>query len=282
MPNLTQIPPQNNSYIKIPRAEILSLVGLTAEAAQKFAEEESHEFQRLKLSRQFGQEAYDLLKAGQKVAIVKIGSSQFPIEPAKTYAEFVQKAISRISEITPTPPSDEVKEMLSGFAEKALQDSLKDFNVAVACFNFVANNNLIANTDLIAKLKAAATGDQEKYRLAKALDQLLPEIPIQSPIPPPLPQVPDINPAPEVKTPRFPFATFKKTKPEETIPQVSPQNSTVQTNGSATLQPPIISEINKLVNQVEQTVQPLNSQDPNLRPVPPRAEPIIHLAQDLP
>ena len=89
MPNLTQIPPQNNSYIKIPRAEILSLVGLTAEAAQKFAEEESHEFQRLKLSRQFGQEAYDLLKAGQKVAIVKIGSSQFPIETAKTYAEFV-------------------------------------------------------------------------------------------------------------------------------------------------------------------------------------------------
>lgn len=268
-----ETPVQTQPEIKIPRDEILNLVGIPREVAQRLAEEESHEAQRLKLSKQYGQDVYDQLKERQRVEIVKIGSGQFQIQPVETLAEFVEQAIAASNELTPTPPQDEIEEMLTGVAQKALSDNPKEFDVAVACFNYIGDGNLQENANLIDKLKAAASTDYEKYELAKALDQVIPK-PLPQAQPQPEQTSPNIQPVNE--GPRFPFAAFRKIRQENTAS--SQQDLSGEPAGQPALQTQIVGEATPTLNgQDQDSPQPV-SNEPNLKLVPPRAEPILHRA----
>lgn len=271
-----ETPVQTRPDIKIPREEILNLVGIPREVAQRLAQEESHDAQRLKLSRQYGQDVYEQLKQRQRVEIVKIGSGQFPIQPVETPAEFVEQATTTSREIKPTPPQDEIKEMLSGVAEKALLNEPKELDVAVACLNYVADDNLQGNANLIDKLKAAASTDHEKYELAKALDLVIPiaQVQAQSQIEQASPSIQSAN-----KDSRFPFASFRKTRPDTTKTQ---QDLSGEPASEAVPQTQIVDAAAPSLNGQSQDLQQPVANEPKLRPVPPRAEPVLHLAQNLP
>jgi len=255
--------------IPIPREDILKLVNLSAETAQKLAHEESQNTIRLRTSYESGQTIYDQIKNGQEVGVVTIGSGQFPITAQEKPADFVKVCIQRVGEVKPQPPADEVKKLLEGFGDKALTDSPKEFQAATTAYNYLANGNLKSNEELLKKLTTAAQTDQEKYFLARALEEVIsPEEPTKTPpqdatdqlysqLQPQAQsqeQVPGST-QPEIKKPYLPFANYK--------PQQVSQNDINQTyppasNGHASTPP---------------------ANEPNLRPVPPR--PQIQLAQDI-
>ncbi len=172
---ITPINTQPQNDLEIPRGDILKLVGLTAESAQKFAQEESHNLLRLRISEQNGEKLYDQIKSGQEVTIVAIGSGQFPIPAAETPKALVENTLRQVMEIKPPPPNDEIKELLRGIAQKALIDSPKELEVAVDCHNYIADGNLASEPETISILTSAAATDHEKYELAKALEKVIPQ-----------------------------------------------------------------------------------------------------------
>ena len=273
--------PQPADDVTLPREDILKLVGLSQETAEKLAREESQNMVRIRVSFESGQAIYDQLKAGQEISVVTIGSGQFPISPQEKPADFVKETIERAREIKPQPPVDEIKKLLEGFGQKALVDNPKDFAAATLAFNFIADNNLKINEELLKKLTDAAKTDDEKYHLARALEEVIApqqsEIgtpitePASIPNPVPNPTQPPSQPEPqEIKKPYLPFANYKP-------PVGLPPNGIGETQSSNARQPAPL--------QTGTEPQPVNGittgpipDEPNLRPVPPR--PQIKLAQD--
>lgn len=272
--------PQPADDVIPPREDILKLVGLSTETAENLAREQSQNMLRLRTSFESGQKIYDQLKTGQQITIITIGSGQFPISPQENPVDFVKEAIERAREIKPQPPIDEVKKFLEGFGQKALVDNPKDFAAATLAFNFIADGNLKASEDLLKKLTDAAKSDEEKYHLARALEEVIaPQqsetaIPTTEPAstPNPVPnQTQPLSEPQEIKKPYLPFANYKP-------PVDIPQNG-VQEAQSVDTQPPSPTQsvtAPQLVNGV--TASPI-ANEPNLRPVPPR--PQIKLAQDI-
>lgn len=179
--SITPINTQTQDDVKIPREDILKLVDLSADAAQKFALEESQNLVRLRISIQNGEKLYDQIKSGQEVTIVAIGSGQFPIPASESPKALVENILRQVAEIKPQPPNDEIKELLRGIAQKALTDSPKELEVAVACHNYIADGNLAADPETIAILTGAAQTDHEKYELAKALEAVMSQAAPQTP-----------------------------------------------------------------------------------------------------
>jgi hypothetical protein len=278
MPDITDDPfaaqnPQPQNDVNPPREDILKLVGLSKETAEKIAREESQNMLRLRASFASGQAIYDQLKAGHEINVVTIGSGQFPISPQEKPVDFVKECIARSQEIKPQPPQDELKNFFHGFGEKALLDTPKELAAAAIAFNFVAGDNLRESEELLKKLTDAAKSDDEKYQLARALEEV---IPAESPLPvAPQNQTdqlydqlqtqsqPQLEPAldePEkIKKPYLPFASYK--------PPVNITNGQSHESNDS--------------QQVGTNNQALNSisGEPNLRPVPPR--PPASLAQDI-
>ncbi|OGE09132.1 hypothetical protein A3A60_01110 [Candidatus Curtissbacteria bacterium RIFCSPLOWO2_01_FULL_42_26] len=265
-----------------PREEILKIVGLSTETAEKLAREESQNMLRLRVSFESGQTTYDQIKAGHEITVITIGSGQFPITAQENPADFVKETIERTHEIKPQPPADEVKNLLEGFGQKALADTPKELAAATFAFNFVADGNLKDNEELLKKLTAAAKTDDEKYHLARALEEVIapqqsePGTPTTEPESTPSPVLDSTQPQSqlepqEIKKPYLPFASYK--------PPVSlPPNGIGETQSADDRQP--------VPAQTGTEPQPVNgitadpiADEPNLRPVPPR--PQIKLARDI-
>lgn len=272
--------PQLQDDVNPPREDILKLVGLSTETAEKLTREQSQNMLRLRTSFESGQTIYDQLKAGQQITIIVIGSGQFPISPQGNPTDFVKEAIERAQEIKPQPPIDEVKKLLEGFGEKALVDNPKDFAAATFAFNFIADGDLKASEELLKKLTTATKSDEEKYHLARALEEVIaPQqsemvVPIAEPAPAPNPVPNQTQPQPEpqeIKKPYLPFANYK---PPVDIPLNGIREAqSVDSQQSAPAQTVTAPQP---VNGV--TASPI-ANEPNLRPVPPR--PQIKLAQEI-
>lgn len=158
------------------REDILNIVGLSADAAKQIADKEAKNILRLETARKNGRKVYSDLKEGIQIEQVTLGSGQFPITPVDSPRNFVAETVTRSREINPPPPNDEVNEMLEGIAEEALKDPKgKEFETAVACYNYITDEKLRESEEHIKKLKTAAVTDQEKYELYKTLTQVVPE-----------------------------------------------------------------------------------------------------------
>lgn len=272
--------PQPADDVNPPREDILKIVGLSAETAEKLAREESQNVLRLRSSFESGQEIYEQIKSGQEITVVTIGSGQFPISTQENPSDFVKEAIERAQEIKPQPPIDEVKKFLEGFGQRALVDNPKDFTAATLAFNFITDGNLKASEDLLKKLTDAAKSDEEKYHLARALEEVIaPQqsetaIPTTEPVstPNPVPnQTQPLSEPQEIKKPYLPFANYKP-------PVGIPQND-IQEAQSIDSQPPSPTQTATVPQPVNGVTTSPIADEPNLRPVPPR--PQIKLAQDI-
>lgn len=180
MPDVTPEAPTASNPTAI-RADIAKMVGLEPAIAAEIAKQRDQEAEVIRTTKKNGIEAYDQLSAGQEIDAVKLGVGQFDLSPTNTVNDLVPNLEKRIHEINPAPPQEHIKLFLDSFATKALDD--KNFEAAVACYNYITDEQLTTeeNRAYLEKLASAATTPDEKYDLYLALQQVLPQ--------PPQPQV---------------------------------------------------------------------------------------------
>ena len=165
------------------------------------------------------------------------------------------------------------------FHERPVADLRAGDFADIADFNFIADGNLKADEELLKKLTDSAKTDQEKYHLARALEEVIaPEIsPLQNQTetqePAPIQSQDSAQPQPqpqEIKKPYLPFANYKPpvATPSDSQPQSGQNPLNGQPQGAETQSQPING----------QSPTPTQS-EPSLRPVPPR--PQVRLAQEI-
>ncbi len=157
------------------RADIARMAGLDLPTAIEIEKRRALEAEVFRISRQNGEKAYDDLSQGNEVDSVALGVGRFDISPITQVKELVPNVEKRVKEINPPPPEEHIKLYLLSFAQKALDD--KDFEPAVACYNYITNEQLTTeeNRPYLEKLAQAAVTEDEKYDLYLALKQVIPE-----------------------------------------------------------------------------------------------------------
>lgn len=188
MPDVTpevqtiQAPPEIRAYIA-------KMVGLDPEQAATIANERGKEAEVVRKCKENASKTYAELKAGQEVDSLGFGAGEISISPIDNTHDLLPNLKRRTQEINPPPPGELIEVWLDQYATSALTD--KEFDVAVACYNYTTNENLgdAKNAQYIEKLATAATTSNEKYDLYLALQQVLP----QEQTPQQAPQVPTVQ-----------------------------------------------------------------------------------------
>lgn len=173
MPDVT--PEAQTTSQPVIRADIAKMVGLDPEKAAEIAKQRAQEAQVVRISRQNGEKAYETLVGGQQIDSIALGVGQFDLSPTDKVEDVVPNIKKRVHEINPPPPQEHIKLFLDSFATKALED--KNFEAAVACYNYITDEQLTTeeNRLYLEKLAASATSLDEKYDLGLALQQVLPQ-----------------------------------------------------------------------------------------------------------
>lgn len=157
------------------RADIAKMVGLDPEQAATIANERGKEAEVVRKCKENASKTYAELRAGQEVDSLSLGAGELSISPIDNTHDLLPNLKRRTQEINPPPPGELIEVWLDQYATSALTD--KEFDVAVACYNYTTNENLgdAKNAQYIEKLATAATTSNEKYDLYLALQQVLPQ-----------------------------------------------------------------------------------------------------------
>ncbi len=157
------------------REDIAQIVGLDRKKIEEIDAKRAQEAEVFRLSRQNGEKAYGALKEGKQVDSVALGVGQFDISPIEKVDDLVPNVERRVQEINPPPPGEHINLYLDSFAQKALED--KNFEAAVACYNYITDEQLTTeeNRGYLEKLAQAAVTEDEKYDLYLALKQVIPQ-----------------------------------------------------------------------------------------------------------